>query len=98
MNIIGTVYGVIFPLLIGAGIAFVLNIVVSEYEKIYFPKTSNKVIIGSRRGVSILLSILTIILVLIFFLRIVIPQIAEFIRVLSAGFPVLYDNICYLDS
>jgi predicted PurR-regulated permease PerM len=93
VNIVKTFYGVIFPLLLGAGIAFVLNIVVKEYEKIYFPKSQNKMVIKSRRGVSILLSILTIILVLLFFLRIVIPQIAEFIRVLTVGFPVLYDKV-----
>lgn len=82
-----------FPLLLGAGIAFVVNIIVSEYEKIYFPKSHNRFIVKSRRGMCILFSILTIILVLVFFMRIVIPQIAQFIRVLSAGFPDMYNNI-----
>jgi predicted PurR-regulated permease PerM len=92
LNIFRTVYTVISPLLLGAIIAFILNILVVTYEKIYFPKSKSKLVKKSRRGVCILLSILTIILVLIFFLNIVIPQIAQFISLLIKGFPGVYDK------
>lgn len=93
VNIFKNLYGIIYPLLLGAGIAFVLNIVVTQYEKIYFPKSKNKYVSKSRRGVSILLSILTIVLVLVFFMQIVIPQVTQFIGVLSANFPAFYNNV-----
>jgi predicted PurR-regulated permease PerM len=92
LNIFGTIYAVISPLLLGAIIAFILNILVVTYEKIYFPKSKSKLVKQSRRGVCILLSILTIILVVIFFLNIVIPQIAKFVSLLIKGFPGLYDK------
>lgn len=92
LNIFRTVYTVISPLLLGAIIAFILNILVVTYEKIYFPKSKSKLVKKSRRVVCILLSILTIILVLIFFLNIVIPQIAQFISLLIKGFPGVYDK------
>jgi predicted PurR-regulated permease PerM len=93
INIIKNIYGIIFPLLLGAAIAYVLNILVAGYEKIYFPKSKKKIIIVSRRGVCVILSILTIILVLYFFLRILIPQFGQTIRLLSASFPVVYDKV-----
>jgi len=93
INILKYLYGVIFPLLLGAAIAYVLNILVSGYEQVFFPRSKNPYFIGLRRGVSIALSILTIILVLLFFLRIVIPQFSESIGLLAAGFPVIYNNV-----
>jgi predicted PurR-regulated permease PerM len=92
LNIFGTIYAVISPLLLGAIIAFILNILVVTYEKIYFPKSKSKLVKQSRRGVCILLSMLTIILVIIFFLNIVIPQIAKFASLLIKGFPGVYDK------
>lgn len=93
INTLRNIYTVISPLLLGAIIAFVLNILVVAYEKIYFPKSKGKLVIKSRRGVSILLSILTIILVIMFFLNIVIPQIAQFISLLIKRFPGVYDKV-----
>jgi predicted PurR-regulated permease PerM len=92
IDILGKLYLVIAPLLLGAVIAFVLNILVTVYEKVYFPGSRKKTIIKSRRGVCILLSILTIILVLMFFLNIVIPQIAQFVTLLIKGFPAIYEK------
>lgn len=91
--LVRNIYAVLSPLLLGAVMAFVLNILVVTYEKIYFPKNTKDIVIKSRRGVSILLSILTIILVIIFFLNIVIPQIAQFISLLVKGFPGVYDRV-----
>lgn len=93
LGIINNVYGVISPLLLGGCIAYVLNILVAGYEKIYFPRSANKVVISSRRGVCILLSILSIFAILLFFLGVVIPQFIRSIQILSAGFPAMYNNL-----
>ncbi len=93
VNIVRNVYGVFFPLLFGAAIAYVLNILMSGYEKIYFPKSHNRLVIMTRRGVSIFAALLTIALVLLLFLIIIIPQAAESIRLLTEGFPAMYNNV-----
>lgn len=92
INLTIYIYGVIYPLLLGAGIAYILNILMVGYEKLYFPGSRKKAVMNTRRGVCILLSILTIIMVLTFFLYIVIPQFVQSIRLLSAGFPALYNK------
>lgn len=93
IGIIKNIYGIIFPLLLGAAIAYVVNILVKTYEKIYFSKSKNNIVIKSRRGVCILLAIMTIILILIFFLYILIPQINLTVHLLAAGFPGMYNNL-----
>jgi predicted PurR-regulated permease PerM len=93
LGIVKNIYGVISPLLLGAAIAYVLNILVAWYEKIYFPKSRNRRINSSRRGVCILLSLLSIIAIIMFFFGVVIPQFARSIQILSEGFPAMYNNL-----
>jgi len=93
LGIIKNIYGVISPLLLGAAIAYVLNLLVSLYEKLYFPKSKSKTICKTRRGICILLSVLTVFLIIFFFLGVVIPQFARSIQMLSAGFPAMYSNL-----
>jgi predicted PurR-regulated permease PerM len=87
-----TFLAVFYPLLMGALIAFILNILMSGYEKIYFPASQNRFINGTRRGMCLLLAILTIVLIVYFVLRIIIPQIAHTIYLISVGFPDMYAN------
>lgn len=79
-----------YPLLLGAVIAFILNILMSRYEKCYFPASQKRIITKSRRGICLLLAILTIVLIVYLILRIIIPQIAHTSYLISAGFPDMY--------
>lgn len=92
VGVMRKINAVVSPLMYGAAIAFILNILVVFYERIYFPSSRNKLVKKSKRGMSILFSLLTIILVVIFFLNIVIPQIVQFISLLINGFPSVYDS------
>lgn len=93
INLIKYVSGIIAFLFIGAGIAFILNILVCKYGKIYFPESKNQLIIKSRRGMAIVFSILTIILVLYFLLYLVIPEIVRSINLISDDLPNLYEKV-----
>ncbi len=93
LNWIKFVYGIISPILWGVGIAFVLNIIVVKYEKIYFPNSKNKFILRTRRVASILFTFLTIILVISLLLYIVIPQIKQSIQSLSTDIPGTYERV-----
>ncbi len=93
ISLIKYLWGIISPLFLGAGIAFVLNIIVSKYERIYFPNSHNPFILKSRRTMCIILAILTVVLVLFLFLYILIPQISQFIHLLSIQLPIMYEKI-----
>lgn len=85
--------GIFKPIFLGCVIAFILNIVVSLWEKIFFPNTKSKYLQKSRRGICILLSFLSVILILYLVYMLVVPQLSKSIAVISNKFPALYENI-----
>lgn len=82
------VLGIFSPLLIGCVLAYILNIIMSRIEKIYFPRSQKRAVIASRRPVCLVLSLLIIILVLTLIMVIIVPEIGNIFRVLSDSFPV----------
>lgn len=79
------------PLIIGAVIAYVVNILMSFYEKIYFPKTKNKFVAKTRRAVSLTGAYVTFILALAAVVWIVIPQIASGVKLIFSEIPDLME-------
>ncbi|MBR6771437.1 MAG: AI-2E family transporter [Lachnospiraceae bacterium] len=65
------------PFLIGAAIAFVLNIPMSAIEKRLFARRQNFRYEGMKRPVSILLALIAIVLVFVLGVMIVVPQISK---------------------
>lgn len=72
------------PLFVGCFIAYYLNILMSFYEKHFFPKSKKKPLIKLRRPLCIVLAILTLIAILAVILALVIPQ-------LISCFELLFD-------
>lgn len=75
------------PLIIGSAVAYVLNILMRFYESHYFPKSNKKAVVKSRRGVCLLLSFLTLVLIVIILVWLVVPQLIASITVLVNGAP-----------
>lgn len=87
-----TLYTVAYPLLLGCVIAYVLNILMVRLEKLYFPKSKNKWIAGSRRPVCIVLSLALLLLIVIFVLYLVIPQVVNCFVIISKDVPDAIDK------
>lgn len=51
------------PILIGLALAFILNIIMVKYEKLYFPKSTRNRVVKSRRPICLTLAILSVLLV-----------------------------------
>ncbi len=92
ISLIKYLWGVVSPLFLGAGIAFILNIIVTRYERICFPNSHNLFVLKNRRAICIILSVLTVLLILFLFLYILIPQISQFIHLLSIQLPIIYEK------
>lgn len=75
------------PLLTGGVMAYILNILMSFYETHYFPKSRKTAVRKSRRPVCMLASFLTLILIIIFVIHMVVPELISCIRLLFAGVP-----------
>ncbi|MBF7096260.1 AI-2E family transporter [Alkalibacter mobilis] len=92
-NAAGVAYKIFYPLILGAMIAYVLNLLIIWLNKLYFPNSENRFIQKSRKIVTLILSLVTVVLVVFIFTRLLIPKINEFFDLLIKGFPVFYDKL-----
>ena len=87
VNILSMAIGAASPLIIGGGIAYILNILMSFFERYYFPKSKSKFVNGSRRSVCILLAFLSLIGIVALILCIVVPELVNCTKHLFAEVP-----------
>ncbi len=92
-NMAATVIGIVSPLFTGIAIAYIINIPLTKFEKIYFPKSKNKFANSSRRVVCLLLSLTLIIGIAVLVIAVVIPEITRAFSVALEGLPVLIEEV-----
>lgn len=90
---VAMIWSVIFPLILGGMIAFVLNLLIIWLEKYLYPNAKNKYLKASRRPVAIILAILVVCLVIAATVVIVLPQLASAIMTLIEVVPETIENL-----
>lgn len=93
VSMVRFVYGILFPFLMGALYAFVLNILMVRYEKLIFSRVKSPKLLKLKRPVGIFLSLFTVFAILTLVLVLVIPQIIQAVKTLTRSLPVLFWNI-----
>lgn len=84
-GLLGTLLGALSPLVLGLVIAYVLNILMSLYEKHYFPKSRDKWVAKSRRIVCLLAAILTLCAIVALVIGLVVPELVSCVKLLIAS-------------
>ncbi len=96
---LGVVFGAAGSLILGCVIAYVLNILMSFYEKYYFPKSKSNLVIKSRRIVCLLAAMLTLVAVIALIIGLVLPELAACVRLLAAEVPqAIDDTVTWLNT
>lgn len=82
-------FGLIFPFILGAGIAFVLNVPMRSIEEKWFGKlkSKRKYLIKCKRPLSLLLTIIIITGIIFMVMFLVVPEIGRTIDVISKRLP-----------
>lgn len=75
------------PLLIGCVAAYLLNILMSVYERYYFPKSRRAAVIKSRRIVCMLAAMMTLAGIVCIIVNLVIPELFSCIQLLASEIP-----------
>ena len=88
-----TLLSVAYPLTLGCVIAYILNILMVRLEKIYFPKSTKKIVLKTRRGVCMVLSLALLVMIVIFVLYLVIPQVVDCFVVISKDVPSVIQKV-----
>ncbi len=92
---IGLVFGILKPFIMGGMIAFVINIPMRFYERKLFDnrKKKGKYLMKCKRGISLLLAFLSVILALTLVAVTVIPQLVTTVSELAYKVPMFYGGV-----
>ena len=85
-------WNVAFPLILGVAVAYVINIIMVRVERIYFPKTKNRFVTASRRGVSIVVSLLLVAGIFSLVARLVLPELGKAFAVIGRNVPIFLEE------
>ena len=84
--------GAAFPLLLGAVVAYAVNILMSMYERWYFPASQNRAVVKSRRPVCLVLAYASLIAIVVLIVRMILPELANSVSLLiREAVPLLED-------
>ena len=81
------------PVVIGLILAYVLNILMTFYERIYFQKSKKPAIIKSRRPVCLIASLLTLCAILAIIVALIVPEFIDCMALLIEKVPDTVDLI-----
>ena len=96
---LATLLGACMPLFLGCALAYVLNILMSFYERSYFPKSTNPRLMKSRRPVCLLAAILSLLAIVTLVVWLVVPELVDCVELLIAQLPgAIEKSIAYLDA
>ncbi|NLS85932.1 MAG: AI-2E family transporter, partial [Ruminococcaceae bacterium] len=87
VSFVGTLFSLIFPLLLGCGIAFVLNLPMRQLERIVLVKPKNKRLIKLRRPICLTLSIIFVCAVVALVMGLVVPELGNAFGMLASSVP-----------
>ena len=85
---LGVLFSAFVPLLLGLALAYPLNILMSFYEKHFFPNSGSRAIVKARTGLCLIFAILTLLAIFALILWLVLPQLIGCVRLLLAEIPV----------
>ncbi|AKP68139.1 AI-2E family transporter [Companilactobacillus ginsenosidimutans] len=93
LNLFKGIGAVAFPLIIGAAMAYCINILSSTMEKWFWPKADKTILVKLRRPTALILSLIIIIAIIAWVMRLVIPQFITAISGFFTSLPDVVDNI-----
>ncbi len=91
--------GAMSPIILGAVIAYVINILVAYYERTVAPKCKKPLWVKNRRAVCIALSLLTIVAAAVVLVYAIVPQMTECVVLLAEALPpAMAKSYAWLDE
>lgn len=92
-HVVNVLLGAAWPILLGAGIAYLINILMRFYEKHFFPKKNSALFFKVRRWTCMLLALLTIVAIVGVVVVLIVPELIKCIQLLLEEGPALLDRL-----
>lgn len=87
MSVAGEVIGAASPLFIGLVIAYIINILMSFYERYYFRKSTHPIVVKAKNPVCLLLAIFSFILIISAITGLVVPELVSCVSLIISDIP-----------
>ena len=87
VDIFQAIIGAASPLILGCIIAYIVNILMSMYERHYFPNSTKKIVIKSRRPVCLIGAFITLVAIVCIVIGLVVPEFVSCIMLMVSSFP-----------
>ncbi len=81
------------PLIIGAIVAFLVNILMRNLEKIIFPRAKKKALVSARRIICMLLAFILLFGIVTLILWLILPQLISCIEIIIAEVPPFFNSV-----
>ena len=92
-GLLGKLAGAITPLVLGFVIAYPLNILMSFFERHYFPRSQKNAVAKTRTPVSLLLAIVCLVAFITLIVVLIVPQLVSCIKLLIAEIPSFMESV-----
>ena len=92
-GVFAKILGAATPLILGFVIAYPLNILMSFFERHYFPRSQKKAVLKTRTPVSLLLAIISLTVFVAVILVLIIPQLISCIKLLITQIPSFIESL-----
>lgn len=92
VQVISLAFSAALPLLVGCVIAYILNILMSFFERHYFPKAKSRVVQKSKRIACMMLAFVSLVGIIALIIGIVVPELTNCVKHLFAKVPVFIEN------
>ena len=86
-------WSVASPVIAGAVIAYILEVVIKRLEKVFFPKTKIRWLARSRRWICIALSAILVVMMVVLIVYTVIPGLTQAVTLLARELPVYFQQL-----
>lgn len=93
VHFIKTIFKAATPLFLGGVIAYLVNILMSLYERHYFPKSTNLYVRKSKRPVCMIAAFITLLAILVLIICLIFPQLASCVSLIFASLPNMINTI-----
>lgn len=93
LNFLQWIYGIIFPFLVGLGVAYIWNLIMRFFETKVFGNIKSEKFQKFNRPLSMLVALIIILLIIFLVLYLVVPQIYSSIAIIGENIPKLADEL-----
>ena len=92
-GLFGTLLSAAMPLALGGALAYILNLIMSAYEKRFFPRSTNPKVIRLRRPLCLLLAVISLLAIVTVVVWLILPELVSCVELLISQLPGAIESV-----